>query len=82
MTVSENTVRAEGKGSFLKIWERTYIKEHQRTNVLKNPGRALDFTANNARAAASGNPKNVLSELPKAITFYHTGKGLSIGKYV
>ena len=32
--------------------------------VLKNPGQALDFTANVAGAVASRNPKAALSTLP------------------
>ena len=51
-------------------------------NVLKNPTRALDFTANIATAAASRNPKNVMSTLPELITFYNTGKRIYLGKFV
>ena len=45
------------------------------TNVIKKPSRALDVTANPATAAASRNPKNVLSTIPEIINRYHTGKG-------
>ena len=45
-------------------------------NVLKNPGRALYIRANIATAAASRNPKNVMSTLPELLTFYNTGEGL------
>ena len=51
-------------------------------NVLKNPSRALDITANIATAAASRNPKSVMSTLPELIIFYNTGKGLHSGKFV
>ena len=51
-------------------------------NVLKNSSRALDITANFATAAASRNPKNVMSTLPELITFYNTGEGLYLGKFV
>ena len=51
-------------------------------NVLRNPTRALDITANIATAAASRNPKNVMSTLPGLITFYNTGRGLYLGKFV
>ena len=51
-------------------------------NVLKNPSRAFDITANIATAAVSRNPKNVMSTLPEMITFYSTGKGLYLGKIV
>ena len=48
-------------------------------NVLSNPGRALDLTAKIATAAAS---KQALSTLPELITFYNTGKGLYLCKFV
>ena len=51
-------------------------------NIIKNPGRALDITANIATAAASGNPKIVMSALPELITCYNTGKGLYLGSFV
>ena len=51
-------------------------------NVLSNPGRALDLTAKIATAAASRNSKQTLSTLPELITFYNTGKGLYLGKFV
>ena len=51
-------------------------------NVLKNPGRGLDFTANIATAAASRNPKAVLSALPELISFSITGEGFHLGKNV
>ena len=51
-------------------------------NVLKNPSRALDITANIATAAASRNPKNVMSTLLELITFYITGKGLYLPKFI
>ena len=50
-------------------------------NVLKNPGRALDITANIATSAASRNPKNVMTTVPELITFYNTGKGLYPGEF-
>ena len=51
-------------------------------NVLKNPSRGLDNTANIATAVASRNPKNVMSTLPELMTFYNTGKGLYLDKFV
>ena len=51
-------------------------------NVLRNPGRDLDITAKVATAAASRNSKQALSTLPELITFYNTGKGLYLGKFV
>ena len=51
-------------------------------NVISNPGRALDLTAKISTAAASKNSKQALSTLPELITFYKTGKGLYLGKFV
>ena len=51
-------------------------------NVLSNRGRALDLTAKMATAAVSKNSKQALSTLPELITFYNTGKGLYLGKFV
>ena len=51
-------------------------------SVLKNPSRALDITENVATAAASRNTKNVMSTLPELLTFYNTGKGLYLGRFV
>ena len=44
--------------------------------ILKNPGRALDITANIASAAAARNPKATLSTLTEVVKFYLTGIGL------
>ena len=51
-------------------------------NVLSNPGRALDLTAKIATAAVSETSEQALSTLPELITFYYTGKGLHLGKFV
>ena len=51
-------------------------------NLLKNHNRALHITAKNATAAASRNPKNVMKTLPELLTFYNTGEGLYLGKFV
>ena len=48
-------------------------------NVLKNPRRALDITANVASTVAFGNPKTVLSTIPEVTNFYHTRKRLYLG---
>ena len=57
----------------IKIWQK---------NVLNNPAKALDITANIATAAVSRNPKNVMKSLHELITFYNTDKGLYLGKFV
>ena len=84
MTVSDNTIKAEGLSSFFKNLGKISAKAGKKlaTNVLKNPARALEISANVATAAASRNPKAALSALPEVIIFYHTGKGLYLGKFV
>ena len=84
MIVSDNTRKAEGLGSFFKNLGKISSKAGKKlaTNVLKNPGRALEIGANIATAAATKSPKAALSTLPEVINFYHTGKGLYLGKFV
>ena len=84
MIVSDNTIQAEGLSSFFKNLGKLSAKAGKKlaTNVLKNPGRALEIGANVATAAASRNPKNVLSTLPEVINFYHKGRGVYLGKFI
>ena len=84
MTVSDNTIKAEGLGSFFKNLGKISAKAGKKltTNALKNPARFLEIGANVATAAASRNPKAALSTLLEVINFYHTGKGLYLGKFV
>ena len=84
MTVSDNTIKAERLGSFFKNLGKISAKAGKKLakNVLSNPGRALDLTAKIATAAATKSPKAALSTLPEVINFYHTGKGLYLGKIV
>ena len=84
MIVSDNVIQAEGLGSFFKNLVKISAKAGKKLakNVLSNPGRALDLTAKIATAAASKNSKQALSTLPELITFYNTGKGLYLGKFV
>ena len=81
MTVSDNTIKAEGLGSFFKKLGKFSAKASKKlaTNALKNLARFLGIGANVAAATASGNPKAPLSALPEVINFYHTGKGLNLG---
>ena len=51
-------------------------------NFLKNPSLALDITPNLATPTVSRNPNTVMSTLPEQVTFYNTGKGLYLGKFV
>ena len=84
MIVSDNTIKAEGLGSFFKNLGKISAKAGKKlaTNALKNPASFLEIGANVATAAASRNPKAALSTLPEVINFYHTGKGLYLGKFV
>ena len=84
MTVSDNTIKAEGLGDFFRNLGKVSSKAAKKlaTNALKNPSRFLEIGANVATAAASRNPKAALSALPEVINFYHTGKGLYLGKSV
>ena len=84
MIVSDNVIQAEGLGDFFKNLGKLSAKAGKKlaTNVLKNPGRALEIGANVATAAACKNPKNVLSTLPEVINFYHKGRGVYLGKFI
>ena len=84
MTVSDDTIKAGGLGNFFKNLGKKglNVTKKMAKNVLSNPGRALDLTAKIATAAASRNSKQALSTLPELITFYNTGKGLYLGKFV
>ena len=84
MIVSDNVIQAEGLGDFFKNLGKASSKAAKKLakNALKNPSRFLEIGANVATAAASRNPKAALSALPEVINFYHTGKGLYLGKFV
>ena len=84
MIVSDNTIQAEGLGDFFKNLGKVSSKAAKKLarNALKNPSRFLEIGANVATAAVSKNPKAGLSALPEVINFYHTGKGLYLGKFV
>ena len=82
--VSDNTIQAEGLGDFFQNLGKSSVKVGKKLakNVLSNPKRALDLTAKIATAAASKNSERALSTLPELITFYNTGRGLYLGKFV
>ena len=84
MIVTDNTIQAEGLGSFFKNLGKISAKAGKKLakNVLSNPSRALEITSNIATAAANRSPKAALSTLLEVINFYHTGKGLYLGKFV
>ena len=84
MIVTDNTIKAEGLSSFFKNLRKISAKAAKKlaSNVLKNPARALEITSNIATAAATKSPKAALSTLLEVINFYHTGRGLYLGKFV
>ena len=84
MIVSDNVIQAEGLGDFFKNLGKISAKAGKKLakSVLGNPARALDSKAKIATAAASKSPKAALSTLPEVINFYHTGKGIYLGKFV
>ena len=84
MTVSDNTIQAEGLRDFFKNLGKKgpNVLKKMAKNVLSNPARALDLTEEIASAAASRNCKQAPSTLPELIGFYKTGKGLYLGKIV
>ena len=84
MTVSDNTIKAEGLGDFFKNLGKKglNVSKKMAKNVLKNPGRALEIGVNVGSAFASLSRKAALSSLPEVINFYLTGKGLYLGKFV
>ena len=84
MTVSDDTIKAEGLGDFFKNFGKKglNVSKKMAKYLLSNPGRALVLTAKIATAAASRSSKQALSTLPELITFYNNGKGLYLGKLV
>ena len=84
MTVSDNTIKAEGLSSFFKNLGKISAKAGKKLakNVKSNQERALDLTAKIATAAATKSPKAALSTLPEVINFYHTGRGVYLGKFI
>ena len=84
MTFNDNTFQADGLGIFSKNLGKLFVKAVKKsaTNALKNPIRFLENGAKVAAAVANRNPKAASSILPEKINFYHTGKGLYLGKIV
>ena len=74
MPVSDNTIVAKGLKEFFETFGKKGLNVSQKVakSVLKIPGRTL----------GSLSPKAALSSLPEVINFYHTGKGLYLGKFV
>ena len=83
MTVSDNTIKAEGLASFFKNLGKISAEAFKKlaTNALKNAPRFLKIGAIVAAATATRHPKAALSALNKVIDFYHTGKGLYLPRF-
>ena len=84
MIVSDNIIQAEGLGDFFKNLGKISAKAGKKLakNIISNPGIALDLTAKIATSSVTKSPKAALSTLPEVINFYHTGKGLYLGKFL
>ena len=84
MIVSDNTIEAEGLGDFFKNLGEKGLNLSKKTakNVSRNPGRALGTGAKIDTALAFPNSKAALLSLPEVVNFYHTRKGLYLGKLV
>ena len=84
MIISDNIIQAEGLGDFFKNLGNVSGKAAKKLAriAIKNPARFLEIGANVATAAVSKYPKGALSTLLEVINFYHTGKGLYLGKFV
>ena len=83
MIVSDNVIQAEGLGDFFKKLGKVSSRAAKKlaSDALKNTSRFHEIGANVAAATASRNPKAALSAIPEVINFYHTGKGLYLGKF-
>ena len=84
MTVSDNTKKAEGFSYFFQNLANKgkNVSKKMATNVIKILGRVLEIGANVGTAFATRSPKAALLSLPEVNIFYHTGKGLYLGKFV
>ena len=84
MTVSDNTIVAEGSSDFFMNPCKKGFNASKRMagNVLKKPGRALHIGANVSTAFASSSPKAALPSLLELVDFLFKGKVLYLGKFV
>ena len=84
MTVSDNTIQAEGIGSFFENSGKISAKAGKKlaTIALAKPGGALEITSNIATAAATKSLQASSSSLPEVIIFYHRAKVLYLGKFL
>ena len=83
MTITDNTIQADGLSDFFKnLGKKGFdVSKKMAENVLRNPGPALDLTANFASAVAFRNTKAFISTLPEVINFYKTACLLFLGNF-
>ena len=74
LSFSDNTVIAERLGDFFKNLGKKGLILSKNVEFFYNPGRALDFIANNAKAAASRSPKAASTTITDEKNFHYTGK--------
>ena len=84
MTVSDDMIALERLSEFVTNLGKLglIVTKMMAKNVLRNPGRAVEIRATVGTEFASRSPKAAQLSLTEAINFYHTGKGLYLGKFV
>ena len=84
MTVGDNTIQVEALVDFFKNLGKKGLNLSKMIAKasIKDPRPALEIGANVCSGLASRSPKAALSSLTEVINFYHTGKGLYLGKFV
>ena len=83
MTVSDNTIAAEGLGDFFRYLGKKGLSTSKKAKkIIKNSGSVLEDGANVGTAFATRSPKTVFSSLPEVIKFYHTCERLCLRKFV
>ena len=83
LTVSDNTIQAEGPGFFLYILGKTSAEaiEKLATKVKKNLWSALEIGAKNGNVAVSKVTKVALAAISDVMNTYHKEKSF-LGKFV
>ena len=76
MTVSDATTEAQGLKDFFKSVGKATLTFGKK--VANNPVRALEIASKIGSAAASSNPRAVLSATPDLFKFATTGEGIKV----
>ena len=76
MVASVYTTKAEGLGNLLKNLGKASAKAGEKvaTNVMKNPGRALEVAVAKIGSAAVSRIPKALSTIPDVVNSFHTDK--------